>query len=309
MSVDPSDEVLSGDDDELREALIAYCRLPSEAVEQISEGMRAMHLSFSDAAVHVGLVTEKEAAEAQAWVRASMARRNSNVIETALRRKSSSQSVAVRHSFIGKLSSRLIPAYDPSNPHSEQIRALRTELLLLNEAGRQANCLAILSPCSGEGRSQLAAELAIALSQLGRRTLLVDADLRNPTQHLLFGAEVQWGLAQSLAYGEPPHLIGVEGMPFLTVLPSGPRVSNPLELISGGRFESLIRHSRHDYAFIVIDTPPVSQFADALTVAAMSGRVLLVSRSPTTPYKDMKAMLRRLGPTQTRILGAVVSTF
>ena len=309
MSVDPSDELLKGDEEELREALIAYCRLPSEAIEHINQAVHATHLSFSDAAVHIGLVTEKEAAEAAAWVRASIARRNPHVIETALRRQNSAQNLTVRHSLIGKPSSRLLPAFDPGNPHSEQIRALRTELQLLNEPGRQASCLAILSSQSGEGRSQLAAELAIAFSQLGRRTLLVDADLRNPSQHLLFGADVQWGLAQSLAYGEPPHLIGVESLPFLTVLPSGPRVSNPLELISGGRLESLILHSRHDYAFIVFDTPAVSQYADALTVAAISGRVLVLSRAQTTPYKEMKTMLRRLGPTQTRILGAVVSTF
>jgi protein-tyrosine kinase len=309
MSADPTDEVLKLDDEEHREALIAFCRLPAEAVAQITEAMGAMNLSFSDAAVHVGLVTEREAAEADAWVRATIARRNSKVIETALHRQTAARSVTVGHTVVGKPSSRLLSAYDMNNPHSEQIRALRTELLLLIETTRQASCLAILSPGSGEGRSQLAAELAISFSQLGRRALLVDADLRNPTQHLLFGAQVQWGLAQSLAYGEPPHLIGVQDLPFLTVLPSGPQVPNPLELISGGRFENLIRQSYQNYDFIVIDTPAVSQFADALTIAAMAGRVLLMSRAQTTSYKDMKAMLHRLGPTQTRILGAVISTF
>jgi receptor protein-tyrosine kinase len=308
MSAETEDVALSpADQEEIREALIAYCRLPAESVEQIEEAMRATQLSFSDAAVHVGLVTEKEAGEAYSWVRASQARRHSNIIETALRRQSLGRNLTVRHSLVGKPSSRLLPACDPSNPHSERLRALRTELLLLNEPGREAACVAVLSPCPHEGRSQLAAELAIAFSQLGRRTLLIDGDLRRPTQHSLFGAEVQWGLAQSLAFGEPPHLIGVEGLPYLTVLPAGPRVLNPAELISGGRFENLLRHWRREHAFVVVDTPAVSQYADALTIAAMVGHVLLVSRTQITPYKELKGLLRRLGPTQARVLGAVVN--
>lgn len=307
MSVETEEALSAADLEEIREALVAYCRLTSESVERIEEAMRGNHLNFTDAAVHVGLVTEKEAAEAQAWVRAAQARRHSNIIETAMRRQSLGRSITVRHSLMGKPTSRLLPACDPSNPHSERLRALRTELLLLNDSGREAAAIAILSPCAHEGRSQLAAELAIAFSQLGRRTLLLDGDLRRSMQHTLFGTEVQWGLAQSLAFGEPPHLIGVEGLPFLTVLPAGPRVLNPAELISGGRLDSLIKHWRREYAFLVIDTPAVSQYADALTIAAMVGRVLLVSRTQTTPYKQLKELLRRLGPTDAHVLGAVVN--
>ena len=306
MSADVS-EVISPEDSELREALIAYCRLSVEAVEQIDEAARVSKTSFHDAAVHTGLVTEGEAAETRDWVRASFARRNANVVETALRRQSRSKNVAVRHSLMGRPSNRLRAACDADNPHAERLRALRTELLLLAGGGREANCIAVISPCAHEGRSQLAAELAVAFSQLGQRTLLIDADLRRPTLHSLFGVEVQWGLAQALAFGEPPHLIGVEGLPFLTVLPSGPRVPNALELLSGGRMEDLMRHWRRDYSYIVIDTPPVSQYADALTIAAMVGQVLLVSREQSTPYKEMKGLMQRLGPTQARVLGAVVN--
>ena len=307
MSADASDTLLGAEEGELREALIAYCRLSAEAVEQIDETMRGTQLNFCEAAVHSGLVTEGEAAEARAWVRAAISRRNSNIVETALRRHGSSKSIAVRHSLMGRPGNRLQAACDADNPHAERLRALRTELLLLAEGGRDASCIALMSPCSHEGRSQLAAELAVAFSQLGQRTLLIDADLRRPTLHSLFGVEVQWGLAQALAFGEPPHLIGVEGLPFLTVLPSGPRVSNPLELLSGGRMESLLRHWRRDQAFILIDTPPVSQYADALTIAAMVGQVVLVSRTQTTPFKELKGLLQRLGPTHARVLGAVVN--
>jgi protein-tyrosine kinase len=314
MSADPSVESVNGQtvpdtdaDEEIREALIAYCRLSSEAVEQIDSAMQSSGLDFTEEALQLGFVTPKEARQAHSWARENIARRNPHVIEQAVRRQINA--VTVRHTVMGRPSPRLLPAYDLNNPHSERVRALRTELLLLNDGTREARCLGILSPCAGEGRSQLAAELAIVFSQLGRRTLLVDADLRNPTQHQLFCSDVPWGLGQALAFGEPPHLIGVEGLPFLSVLPAGPRVPNPLELISGGRFESLLKHSRRDYDFIIIDTPPVSHYADALTIAAVANRVLLVGRKQATPYKDVQAMLRRLGPTQTQIIGAVVSTF
>jgi receptor protein-tyrosine kinase len=307
MSVEAAEELVATEQDEIREALIAYCRLSGEAIERVQEMMLETHDSFSDAAQRAGIVTPSEAAEAAAWARATLARRRSNIIETALHRQS--RSLTLRHQLYGKLSNRLLAAIDVNQPHSEQLRALRTELLLLNETGHRAQCLAVVSPGYREGRSQLAAELAIAFAQLGRSTLLVDADLRNPTQHLLFGTDVQWGLAQSLATGEPPHLIAVEGLPFLTVLPSGPRVSNPLELICGSRLERLVGQIRREYAFIIIDTPPVSQFADALSVAALAGRVLVVSRTEATSFREMKSLLRRLAPTQTRILGAVANSF
>ncbi|MGH8141675.1 MAG: CpsD/CapB family tyrosine-protein kinase [Steroidobacteraceae bacterium] len=308
MSVDTADETLVNEEEaEVRDALIAYCRLAPETVERIAAAMRESHESFRDAAVRTGLITPREATEAYAWARATLAHRHSSIIETALHRQS--RSVTIRHQLHGHLCSRLLAATDPNHPHGEQIRALRTELLLLNDSTHRTNCFAIVSPAHRDGRSQLAAELAIGFAQLGRSTLLIDADLRSPSQHLLFGTEPEWGLAQSLSTGEQPHLIGIEGLPFLTVLPSGPRAFNPLELICGGRLERLIGQARRDYAFIIIDTPSVSQYSDALTIAALAGRVLVVSRTRSTRYKDMKTMLNRLGPTQTQILGAVANSF
>jgi protein-tyrosine kinase len=309
MNEDRNENVEPHFDDELRQALIDYLRLSTEAVNRITEASRASRLSFSDAAVQTSLVTSNEVAEARAWVRATMAGRNRSVIETALHRQSGTRALTVRPSAIGKPSSRLIIAFDSDNPHSERIRALRTEVTLLSEAAKQAICFSILSPRSAEGRSQLSAELAIAFSQIGRRTLLVDADLRRPSQHLLFGADCQLGLAQSLAYSDAAQMIAVEGLPFLSVVPSGPVMPNPSELLSGSRFGSLIRRWRNEYEVIIVDTPPVSQFADALTIAAMSGNVLVVSRANSTPYRDMKEMLRKLGLTKSRILGGVISTF
>jgi receptor protein-tyrosine kinase len=296
-------------DGELREALIVYCRLTPEAVDRIDESARASGMGFVEAAAHTGLVTENEAAEAMAWAFTNRTRHSTGVIETALRRHGHSQYPSVRHSGIGRPASRLAVIHDSEALHSARIRALRDELLLLNQTERQVGSLAILSPCSGEGRSQLAAELAITFSQLGRPTLLVDADLRRPTQHTLFGLESPWGLAQALSFGQTPQLFGVDGLPFLSVLPSGPTATNPSELLSGDRLRRLVDRWISAYEFVVMDTPPASDHADAVNVAAASRSVVLLSRTQATPFKQMKELLRRLKLTQARVLGAVLGEF
>jgi receptor protein-tyrosine kinase len=307
MSVDPADHPLLGLEEEIREALIAFCRLTPDAVARIDHARRMSGQGFADTAAKLGLVTSHELAETLVWVRDSTG--THSVVETAIRRQSTARALTERHSAQVKPGPMLILAHDPDNPRSERIRALRTELLLLSDAAHQSCVLALVSPCPGEGRSQLCAELAIAFSQLGRRTLLVDADLRHPQQHVLFNAENQWGLAQALSFGEPPRLLGVEGLPFLSLLTAGPSAPNPLELISDGRFQRLLSEWRQRHDFIVIDTPPVTQFADALAVATLAGRVLVVSRGQSTELRSMKEMLRRLGSTQSRIIGAVINTF
>jgi len=203
----------------------------------------------------------------------------------------------------------LVIAHDPYHPRAEQLRMLRTELILRHEQRGRANIVAVLSPCSGEGRSQLAAELAVTFAQLGQPTLLVDADLRRPRQHVLFGADNRVGLSQALTYDQPVIPSAVEGVPHLSLLPSGPTPKNPLELLSDARFEQLIGEWRERYSYVVIDTAPISLYSDGLAVATLVGRVLAVSRANHTPYRQTREMLRRLAATHSRILGAVISRF
>jgi receptor protein-tyrosine kinase len=206
-------------------------------------------------------------------------------------------------------SSRLLLVHDPDSARSERIRALRTELMLLVGEARHDNVVAVLSPGAAEGRSQLCAELAIAFAQAGRRTLLVDADMRHPHQHALFNADYQWGLAQALALGEAPSLYGVEGVPELSLLTAGVIPPNPLELVTNRRFGRMVETWRRTYDFVLIDTPPVSKYADGLAIATAATRVLVVTRIETTSFSSMKDLVRRLVPTQARILGAVLNKF
>jgi hypothetical protein len=212
----------------LRDALIAAGKLTPEGAVRIDEAMRTMGLGFGDAAIRLGLITPEELAEAIQAARELSPKAPDGIVEGALHRASFNRALPVKYVGMVKDGPSLILVRDPDNAYSEQIRALRTELLLLNGASRSGNLIVILSPCQGEGRTQLCAELAIAFSQLGQRTLLVDADLRRPRVHALFESDNAVGLGQALASGGVPQLLGVEKLPHLSVLIAGPSIPNPL---------------------------------------------------------------------------------
>jgi len=209
---------------------------------------------------------------------------------------------------LGRPARCLMLAHEPFSNHSERLRALRTELLLRRE-GVGGMTMALLSPCAGEGRSQLAAELAIAFARMGRPTLLVDADLRRPRQHLLFQLENCYGLADALCGSSAPVPHRVEALPRLFVMTAGGAPPNPLELLANEQFRELVNQWRSQYGFVVFDTPPVSDYSDGLAVSTVVGQVLMLSRAQHTPYGEARALLRRLAATQARVLGSVINHF
>jgi protein-tyrosine kinase len=308
MSAERAEGIVRPMDTELADALIAHCNLSGPDIDRITETMRALRESFCEAAVQLKLATREDINDVLHHVSDQSHDSQPGVIESAIRGAQGGTALTVRQG-VARLNSELIHARDVDDVRSEKIRALRTELMLLNDSGQRGNILALVSPGRGEGRSLLCAELAIAFAQLGRRTLLIDADLRHPRQHVLFTAENQWGLAQALDLGESPYLHAVDGLPELAVLVSGTIPPNPLELVSHRRFERLITDLRRQFDFIVIDTPAVSQYSDALQIAALAQRVLALSRAESTSLQSMKEMLRRLAATQSKIVGAVISRF
>src|ERR1700728_4343096 len=177
---------------DLSDALIAHCNLSGRDVERITEAMRSGRQGFCEAALELQLATREDIADVSHWAREQSRRAQPGVIEAAIRSAQGGTALTVRQGM-ARLSSELIHARDADNERGEKIRGLRTDLMLLNESAQRGNIFALLSPGRGEGRSQLCAELAIAFAQLGRRTLLVDADLRHPRQHVLFTADNQWG--------------------------------------------------------------------------------------------------------------------
>ena len=308
MSAEPS--ITPGSDisdEEVRDALMLLYRLSDEAVAQINEVRDKLLIRFADAALHTGAVTRNELEKAVEWIQSRAAQHGRGVIEEVLRRQVR-RDVVLWEGIPLRPSGQLILAHDSNHPRSEALRSLRTELLLRTR-NLGSGIMALLSPCASEGRSQLAAELAVAFAQLGRRTLLVDADLRRPRQHVLFNSENEVGLAQALVDGGQIQTRGVEGLPRMALLTSGTLPPNPLELLSSPRFERLVAEWRRSFEFVILDTPPATESSDAVAVATTAGQVVILSRANVTPFNALKEMSRKLSTTHARTLGAVIGKF
>jgi protein-tyrosine kinase len=289
---------------------LSHTHLSREKLDLIEQTMRISGMSFTDSALHLGLLTQAEIERAVASTLSQLAVEQPSLIEAALRKASTGRDLVLRQGPPVKPGPRLVPVLDPSSKRGEQIRALRTQLLLLSEASRTATSIAILSPRGGDGRSQLAAELALSFAQLGKRTLLVDADMRRPTLQNLFNCIPEAGLADAIATDSAPHLHPVQDLHDMKFLAAGHTLrTNPLELLSDNRFARIMQSWQNNYAFIVLDTPPIAEYADALAIATLAGRALIIGRAKHTTYKDLRSMMRRLAITQTRVMGAVLNQF
>ncbi len=206
------------------------------------------------------------------------------------------------------LSPTLIAAYDPFAPYTEELRTLRSQLLM-RWFGSHGTALSIASPRSGDGCSTLAANLALVFAQLGERTLLIDTNMRNPKQYELFGLGTNDGLAEVLngRVGVDESLQRITHFDNLFVMPAGAPPPNPQELLSRLSFTELLDDLSSRFDVLLLDTPPLLSFADAQIVSARTGACLLGTRRHSTTYEDIARVKSQLTPNITTILGAVIS--
>lgn len=261
-------------------------KISSADAEGILQLQKEQGLLFGDAARALGLITEDD-------------------INHALSRQFDFPFLANPSSG---LSAELIAAYQPFSKQVEMLRAIRSQLMLRWFAsGGKALTIASCDP--EEGRSYLAANLAIVFSQLGERTLLVDANLRRPRQHELFNIEKKQGLSDVLA--GRTELSVIERMPVfndLSVLTAGTLPPNPVELIGRG-FDSCFKQLAQDYDVILVDTPAEKQGTDAQLLTAVAGGALLLARQHKTQLTDLKQMRHLLEDSGAVCVGAVISDF
>lgn len=208
-----------------------------------------------------------------------------------------------------KVSEEVIAAYDPFQPVVESLRGLRTQLLRRwNHEESLTKGIAVVSPDHGEGRSWMAANLAVVLSQLGERTLLVDADLRNPRQHKLFGLEAQHGLSSLLADRAGAEVIQmVPGLRSLAVLPAGAVPPNPQELFTRPVLTALLQKLGTVFDAIVIDTSAGADYADALAVAYRVGSAVMVAKRDHSSLDRVKSYANLLQQGGVNIVGSVLN--
>jgi protein-tyrosine kinase len=206
------------------------------------------------------------------------------------------------------LSPTLAAAYEPFGQYAEGLRTLRSQLLMRWMSEHECT-LAVCSARSGEGCSTLAANLAIVFAQLGERTLLIDANLRRPVQHHLFGLGECDGLTdliKGLTRTEKA-LRKIPKFECLNVLTAGTPPPNPQELLSRLPFAQVLDEMSGRYDVIIIDTPPLLEFADGQIIAARARGCLLGTRRDSTRLIDIARMRALLDPNLTHVLGAVIS--
>jgi chain length determinant protein tyrosine kinase EpsG len=170
--------------------------------------------------------------------------------------------------------------------------------------------LAIVSAHTGEGSSHLAANLAIVFSQLGQRTLLIDANLRKPRQHQIFNLKENRGLSDILASRADTSVINqIESFIDLSVLGAGTVPPNPLELLSRRQFTEFMIQINNQYDVILVDTTPTAVTADAQATVARCGGALLISRLNHTRLSDIATMRDQITVTGASVVGAVINDF
>lgn len=195
---------------------------------------------------------------------------------------------------------------------AESFRAVLTSLLFTAE-GEKCRLVTVTSANPQDGKSTVTANLAMALAEMGRQVLLVDADLRKPKQHALFGLENTWGLADLLedetsvgAYPREAFYRQTE-VRNLHVLPSGPPMKNVGAMVHADRFAELLERFRAEFEYVFVDTPPVLLVSDARVIGQRSDGVILVLRAGETKQADALQVVRRLKEDGTRILGTVLN--
>lgn len=207
------------------------------------------------------------------------------------------------------LSKALVTLTSEVTAAAEAIRALRTYVMAQHlEKGRRA--LAICAPTAGVGCSTVAANLAVSLSQIGVKTLLIDANLRHPVIDKLFElSEPSEGLQQCLAPGAGNFGDYIEGdvLPDLSIMFAGGVTENPQELLATGRFEDLMSFCLREFQMTILDTPPANNCSDSRRVSTVAGYSLVVSRRNKTLVNDVKTLISQLESERARVVGTVLT--
>ena len=207
------------------------------------------------------------------------------------------------------LSQELVCAYRPFSLEAEAFRKLRSQLLLRwkNSARRT---LTVVSPSQGEGRSYVAANLAVAFAQMGKRTLLVDADLRNPRQERIFNIPRHYGLSGMLGMTRDPQAaVDIPGLGQLSVVVAGAVPPNPQELLSRMELQEWLDDMAAEYAMVLVDTPACGRYMDAAVIASQCTDALVVVRKDHTRLSDALEVTHGLGNSGVQVVGTVLNRF
>jgi protein-tyrosine kinase len=209
----------------------------------------------------------------------------------------------------GKFSQDLVAAYAPFSKKVEAYRALRSQLMM-RWFKKGHRTLALVSANHQEGISYLTANLGVVFSQLGARTLIIEANMRTPRQHKIFNLPENIGLSDILVGRSGIEAINeIDSIPDLSVLSAGTIPPNPQELLGRTSFTILMRTLTENYDVILIDTPAAIESADAQTALEIAEGALLVSRLNKTKHDDVLELRNQIEMTGAVIVGAVMNEY
>jgi chain length determinant protein tyrosine kinase EpsG len=268
----------------LGKLLLEAGKLTELDVNRVAVAQRQKNLRFGETAERLGLVSNEDVARALAQ--------------------------QFRYPYVtgeSPLDPTLIAAHQPFSPAAEALRELRSQLLL-RWSEEERRTLAIISPRKRSGCSRLAANLAIVFAQLGERTLLIDANFRRPSLRALFCVPPGAGLSNFLAGRCELEGLLTPVAPFdhLRVLCSGTQPPNPQELLSRTTFRYLLEAAPKNFDVVIIDTPPILEFADAQIIAAAAGSCLLSARRHRTRLADVERARAKFAPARAVLLGTAL---
>lgn len=269
--------------------LVANGKLRQDQIELILNEQRITGQRFGETAIRMRLVSHADVDEALA-----LQFGYSSARATAL-----------------ALPDTVTSAVNPYSPFAEALRGLRSQLMTRWFDGTPGrSTLAITSVDRGDGKSFVCANLGVAFSQIGERTLIIDGDLRHPTQHLNFGLRNPMGLSGILSgRAGLEEIMDFPTLPNLSVLPSGPQPPNPQELLGRETFIELLNILAGRYDVILIDTPSAQEASDALVICQRARGALIVGRKDRTKASEIAQLASVMAQSHITLLGASLNEY
>lgn len=278
----------------------------------------ADRLPIGQIMVSAGLINPPEVERILAWARADGVRfgeaavAHRVVTESQLQRALALQfDYPVLEPGATRVAPEVVAAFDARNPLVADLRRLRARIRSAQVAASPdapLKAFAVISSGPGDGKTFVAANLAVTFAQTGQRTLLIDADLRHGRLHRMFGLDNRTGLSTMLNRRiGPGALQRVPGLPNLSVVTCGPTAPNPSELLSREVFAHLLASFSRAYDAIILDTPGVADEPDATLVAERAGAALVLARKDRSAFDGVVELVRAGAAPRVSVLGSVLN--
>ena len=203
----------------------------------------------------------------------------------------------------------LVAETQPRAAAAEAYRTLRTNIQFAS-LDQPHRILIVASASAGEGKTTTVANFGVVNAQSGLRVCVIDADLRRPALHRIFGLPNQRGLTTALLEDlSIATVVQPTRIPNLFVLTSGPSAPNPAELVGSKRMRQLLEHATTDFDLLVCDTPPIVAVADAVSLAAQCDGVIFVVKTGAVQQQVIKRTMAQIEAVKGRILGVVLNSY